>query len=102
MSDQRAGAELVVAFDDADIIVESVDVQDRRPPVRIDDEAAATADGNRHIVRSRKIGLDSEMPDTAVALAEIRSSLAAREAVVRYAGSIDDIGSEQVRASQCK
>ena len=40
------------------------------------------------------------MPVAAIALAEVRSGLAAGEPVVAHTGRIDDVGAEQIRASQ--
>ena len=40
------------------------------------------------------------MPIATVALAEVRSGLAARKTVVTHAGCIDDIGSEKIGAAQ--
>ena len=40
------------------------------------------------------------MPIAAVAVAEVRRGFAADKMVVSRAGGIDDIGSEQIRASQ--
>src|SRR5437667_7780251 len=84
-------AHLMVAFDDAEIIVERVNIQFCRPVVGVDRETAATADGPRCIVWTRKVRLDSDVPVAAVALAEVRRSLAAVEFVIGRAGGIDDI-----------
>src|SRR5262245_1794036 len=95
-------AELVVVANDADIIVDRIDAQFCRPVIGVNCKTTAiTANGERCIVRSWKIRLDSEVPVAAVAIAEVRRSLAADEMVPGRTGGVDDIGSEQIRTPQC-
>src|SRR5262245_10009530 len=95
-------AELVVVVNDADIIVDRIDAQFCRPIIGVDCKTTAiAANGERGIVRGWKIRLDSKVPVAAVAIAEVRRSLAADEMVPGRAGGIDDIGSEQICTSQC-
>ena len=87
-------AHLVLAFDNAEIIVEWVNIQLCRSIIRVDDETATTADVPCGIVRSREKGLDTDVSISAVALAEVRRGLAAVEFVEGHAGGIDDVPTE--------
>ena len=90
----------MIAANDAHIIIERVEFKVRRTRSGANSEAAAgTVHSDCWNIRSWEVGIDSEVTHTAIALAEIRSGFATDEMVVRGAKGVNDIGSEQICAS---
>src|ERR1051325_11549140 len=92
----------MIAANDAHIIVESVQSEVGRTRRGAHNEAASGAvDRERCVIGSRKVGVDSEVPHAAIALAEVRFGFATDKIVPIGAETVNDVGTKQIRASAC-
>ena len=84
----------MIAVNDAHIVIECIQSHVRRTLRAAHSEAAAgTVHSDCWNIRSREVGVDSEVTHTAITLTQVRSGSATDEVVVRGAEGVNDIGS---------